>query len=63
VGPDISSILATSDAVHLIKAFVQIKDRSVRRHIVDLAQQLARGGKSKPGVRAPGLKTTARRSR
>jgi transcriptional regulator with XRE-family HTH domain len=60
VGADISSFLATSDAVHLMKAFVQIRDPSIRRHIVDLAEQLARGGKSKPGLRASGSNTAQR---
>jgi transcriptional regulator with XRE-family HTH domain len=41
--PDVSSFLATSDAVDLMKAFVQIKDRGVRRRIVKLAEELARG--------------------
>jgi transcriptional regulator with XRE-family HTH domain len=41
--PDVSSFLATSDAVDLMKAFVQIKDRGVRRRIVKLAEELAKG--------------------
>ena len=41
--PDVSTFLATSDAVDLMKAFVQIKDRGVRRRIVKLAEELGRG--------------------
>jgi transcriptional regulator with XRE-family HTH domain len=41
--PDVSTFLATSDAVDLMKAFVQIKDRGVRRRIVKLAEELAKG--------------------
>jgi len=42
VVPDVSRFLATSDAVDLMKAFVCINDRALRRTIVALAQELAR---------------------
>jgi transcriptional regulator with XRE-family HTH domain len=45
--PDVSSFLASSDSVDLMKAFVQIKDRGVRRRIVKLAEELARGESSR----------------
>jgi transcriptional regulator with XRE-family HTH domain len=41
VVPDLSRLLATSDAVDLMKAFVRINDRALRRTIVALAQELA----------------------
>ncbi len=63
--PDVSSFLASSDSVDLMKAFVQIKDRGVRRRIVKLAEELARGELSrekeaaKPAGR-PAAKTAAK---
>jgi len=41
VVPDVSRFLATSDAVDLMKAFLSINDRALRRTIVALAQELA----------------------
>jgi transcriptional regulator with XRE-family HTH domain len=38
----LSQFLATSDGLSLIKAFTQIKSRSIRRAIVDLVEELAR---------------------
>jgi transcriptional regulator with XRE-family HTH domain len=50
--PDISSFLATSDSVDLMKAFVQIKDRGVRRRIVKLAEELAKAEPSEKSSKA-----------
>ena len=37
----VSDYLATSDGLHLTKAFMQIKDPKLRRSIVDLVEQIA----------------------
>jgi len=63
--PDVSTFLATSDAVDLMKAFVQIKDRGVRRRIVKLAEELAKGETSvkaapKAASKGTAAKATAR---
>ena len=40
--PDyVTEFLATRDGLALIKAFTQIKDAKIRRHIVDLVEQIA----------------------
>jgi transcriptional regulator with XRE-family HTH domain len=56
--PDVSTFLATSDAVDLMKAFVQIKDRGVRRRIVKLAEELAKG--ETPEKKAPAKAAAAK---
>jgi transcriptional regulator with XRE-family HTH domain len=57
--PDVSTFLATSDAVDLMKAFVQIKDRGVRRRIVKLAEELAKGETSAKAAPKAASKGTA----
>lgn len=37
----VADFLSTSEGIHLIKAFIQIKDNKVRRHIVDLVTSIA----------------------
>src|SRR5437588_4814358 len=37
----VTDFLATRDGLALIKAFTQIKDAKIRRHIVDLVEQIA----------------------
>src|SRR5438132_12873794 len=37
----VSDFLATSDGLALTKAFMRIKDRKLRRHIVDLVKEIA----------------------
>ena len=39
----VSDFLATSDGLALTKAFMRIKDRKLRRHIVDLVEEIAGG--------------------
>ena len=41
-GIDVTQFLQTSEAVELMRAFIAIKDKGIRREIVRLAQELAR---------------------
>jgi hypothetical protein len=40
-GADIDDFLATSDGLSLTKYFLRIKDRKLRRRVVDLVEQIA----------------------